>query len=367
MAWNFDDLTVRSGGAPSVATPCQLASHVFEAQGTQHVFYRTADGRIVELWWRGAEPPHWGYLTTQANGAPVAAGDPASHVFVAEGTQHVFYRTADGQIVELWWLGGEVPHWGYLTTPSNGAPVAAGDPTSHVFDAEGTQHVFYRSTGSQIIELWWSGGAAAQANNLTVSSGGAPPADGIPASHVFFAEGTQHVFYHAAGVEEVSEVIELWWRPGQRAQFVKLSERSGAPRAASDPISHVFAAESTQNVFYQSVDGGLIELRWFGPTPPWRDLLSGLGAAEGIVGKPASHVFPAKNVEHVFYVGADLHIRRFGMRGDETPALQDLVIASGGCPLAVGSPTSHVFNTEGTQHVFYTTADDHIIELWSRD
>ena len=78
------------------------------------------------------------------------------------------------------------------------------------------RHECYRSTGSQIIELWWSGGAAAQANNLTVSSGGAPPADGIPDSHVFFAEGTQHVFYHAAGVEALSEIIELWWRPGQR-------------------------------------------------------------------------------------------------------------------------------------------------------
>ena len=55
------------------------------------------------------------------------------------------------------------------------------------------------------------------------------------------------------------------------------------------------------------------------------------------------------------------------MRGNQRPALQDLVVASGGCPLAVGNPTSHVFNTEGTQHVFYTTTDDHIIELWSRD
>jgi hypothetical protein len=38
------------------------------------------------------------------------------------------------------------------------------------------------------------------------------------------------------------------------------------------------------------VDGGLIELRWFGPTPPWRDLLAGLGRAQGDLSKPASHV-----------------------------------------------------------------------------
>jgi hypothetical protein len=30
-------------------------------------------------------------------------------------------------------------------------------------------------------------------------------------------------------------------------------------------------------------------------------------------------------------------------------------------------PTSHVFNTAGTQRVLYTAGDDHIIELWSTD
>jgi hypothetical protein len=44
-----------------------------------------------------------------------------------------------------------------------------------------------------------------------------------------------------------------------------------------------------------------------------------------------------------------------------------LVIASGGCPLAISGPASHVFNTDGTQHVFYTTSADHVIELWSTE
>jgi hypothetical protein len=67
----------------------------------------------------------------------------------------VSYRAADGEaggkLVELWWKGGETPHWGYLTTPGNRAPLAAGDPASHVFDAEGTQHVFYTSVDSGLM------------------------------------------------------------------------------------------------------------------------------------------------------------------------------------------------------------------------
>ena len=80
MAWNFDDLTAGSGGAPPVASPCKLASHVFEAQGTQHVFYRAADQRIVELWWRGGEAPRWRHLNKTGSVAATAPVEPASHV-----------------------------------------------------------------------------------------------------------------------------------------------------------------------------------------------------------------------------------------------------------------------------------------------
>ncbi len=60
----------------------------------------------------------------------------------------------DGHIIQLWWAGGEAPHQVDLTNVSGGAPLAAGDPTSHVDDAAGTQHVFYRFTDGHIIELW---------------------------------------------------------------------------------------------------------------------------------------------------------------------------------------------------------------------
>src|SRR5262249_9803621 len=154
----------------------------------------TPVGHVVEIWWRPGERPRWGDLTVASRGAPPAEDGVASHFFAAEGTQHVFYRTHDGTLIELWWRGGERPHWGALTQFGS-APKAVGTPVSHVFSDEGTQHVFYRTGGDQIIELWWAGAAAAKAENLMIEARGAPPAISDPVSHVFQPEGTQHVFY----------------------------------------------------------------------------------------------------------------------------------------------------------------------------
>jgi hypothetical protein len=45
MGWNQGDLMVTSDGAPLVASPARLASYVFAAEGTQHVFYNSVHER----------------------------------------------------------------------------------------------------------------------------------------------------------------------------------------------------------------------------------------------------------------------------------------------------------------------------------
>ena len=50
---------------------------------------------------------HWGNLTTESGELDnEVAGTPTGHVFDSDGTQHVFYRTSDGELMELWWTGG---------------------------------------------------------------------------------------------------------------------------------------------------------------------------------------------------------------------------------------------------------------------
>ena len=86
-------------------------------------------------------------LTNAAGGSPQAVGNPKGYMFNAKGTQHVIYRGESGSIHELW-LGSSGWQHNELTLtggPTNHPPSAASDPKGYVFEAQGTQHVIYRS------------------------------------------------------------------------------------------------------------------------------------------------------------------------------------------------------------------------------
>jgi hypothetical protein len=90
---------------------------------------------------------------TASAAAPAAVGDPSGYMFDAQGSQHVVYRSGDGHIHELYWLDAAW-HTDDITA-SAAAPAAVGDPSGYMFDAQGSQHVVYRSGDGHIHELWW--------------------------------------------------------------------------------------------------------------------------------------------------------------------------------------------------------------------
>ena len=266
---NQGDLMPATSDPQLLAALGPPTSHVFKADRTNHVFYRTLNNHVAELSWRGNEVPRQRDLTIAQNGvAPLAESNLSSYVFGAEGTstQHVFYNSG-GHIIELSWLGGSgTPQWRDLNATATGrAPPALGRPTNHVFEFENTQHVFYVADNGHIIELWWRPGEAPHPEDLTERSG-APPLEVESAfeltSHVFDFENTQHVFY----VADNGHIIELWWRPGEAPHPEHLTERSGAPplEVESALISHVFKKERTQHLFYVSYGGHINEL-WSQP------------------------------------------------------------------------------------------------------
>jgi hypothetical protein len=317
-----------------------ITSHVFDQENTQHVFYQASNGHIFELAWTGGEQPNPRDLS-DGNGAPLAfpsflqpANPLTSHVFSDDLSQHVFYTSNQGHLIELWWRPSDVvPHVKDLNLRS-GAPLPNLGPVasaSHVFgNPQGnTQHVFYMS-GGHIIELWWVAGdedpkwrsLTAVATNKNNSK--ALFAICSPASHVFTADPdgpSQHVFYVAEnGQLNSGPLIELRWHTTPEApEWRNLSELSMAPLPVALPFasavhSHVFDAAGihTQHAFYltdfgtRSLTGFVSELSWGSsdeaPTFVGLNVASG-GAPDArlLAYRLTTHVFKAERTRHVFY------------------------------------------------------------------
>jgi hypothetical protein len=283
---------------------------------------------------------------------------------------------------ELWWTGSADLQWDDLLHDHPGAVALLSDPlqppASHVFRAEGTQHVFCRGSSEEfsdhVFELWWRGGDPVNVNNLMVQSGEPTVGATSLTSHVFEAEGTQHVYFTMfghIGQEQVDgHVGELWWRRGESPHLEDLTARSSARTLASPGLaSHVVEEAGTQHVFYVA-GKDVIELSW-GGGHDWRERnlsqSSSPGPAEPATSQPASHFFTNDRTHHVFYTADNGRIMELSFRTGEDPVFRDLSGASVGdgvAPVAVSAPTSHVFDAELTQHVFYTGENGHVIELW---
>jgi hypothetical protein len=301
--WHHNDLTTATGSPISAGLP---AAYIFAAQGTQHVFYwGENDGHLHELWW-DINGWHHNDLTT-ATGAPAPADLPTAYFFLGQGTQHVNYLGGDSHINELWWdLNGW--HHNDLTA-ATGAPLPgprggvnpAGTPTGYAFTAQGTQHVVYRGDDSHIYELWWDFHGW-HYNDLTTAAG-APLAGqdgaggGDPTGYIFDAQGTQHVFY----VGSDQHIHELWWDINGW-HHNDLTAATSAPLAYGHLTGYVFAAQSTQHVFYQDTGGLIHELWWDITGWHYNDISAATGAPKSQT-PPGGYVFTAQGTQHVIYEG----------------------------------------------------------------
>jgi hypothetical protein len=384
MPWHPHNLT-EHGETPSVNGPA--VSHVVTAERTQHVFHRGLGYEsqvLVELWWRPGEKPQWGVLGT-GSGAEISVfgGWLASHVVESDGTQHVFVDdNADVHPYELWWRGTAPDRAGDLSKQA-GQPMLSGGPlASHVFVGEGTQHVFTTVSGEidgvpvdgHVCEFFWRGGEPARVVDLTMRAGGAPtPNPGTQlASHVvegpYTAERSQHVFYLAG-----REIFELSWGADAATTVRGLIGSASGERgaAAHPPASHV-DPDGTQHLFYAATDGHLFELTWQGDQDPvGRELTAhstGIGPVPNALTGPASHLFPAEGTHHIYYVSNEQHIIEMWWYPGQDPHHEDLTAQTGAPPAFSHRPASHVFvdvtNQQATQHVFYTSTTAYLIELW---
>jgi Repeat of unknown function (DUF346) len=152
----------------------------------QHVFYRGSDGAINHIFWHPSNQlfhDQW----TQLTGAPAAAGDPATMVWPNQ--QHVFYRGMDGAIDHIFWDAPSNQLFHDDWTESTGAPAAAGDPATMVTTVgrgwSNQQHVFYRGTDGAINHIFWDAPSNQLFHDEWTESTGAPAAAGDSATMVW--------------------------------------------------------------------------------------------------------------------------------------------------------------------------------------
>ena len=299
-----------------------------------------------------------------AMGAYPAGSDPMGYVF--HDIPHVVYRATTDQVVELYWSPNPaVWHLGGSSTPD----LAVGDPVGYVFN--GTQHIMFRGAGAldgYIFEMFWVDEPPPRPprwdiNNLTNLTG-SPLAAGDPMGYVFRFKGTQHVVYRGTD----GHIIELYWSPNPpRWGFYDISNAAGGPQAAGDPMGYEFSF--CQHVVFRGMDGHIYELYWNPDSANWsRTDLTSLTGAVLAAGDPMGYVFDGS--QHVVYRGTNGHIiELYWIPNPARWSSYDLTDATG-APLAAGDPMGYLFPdsapnmTHNRSHLVYRGIDGHINELY---
>jgi hypothetical protein len=315
--WDPSSGTWRAGGeltggvgAPSVYQFTRLAGYYFPEQQTMHIDYMAGDlsGNIIEIY-RDADGWHTTNLSTSAHETVQAVDGPSA--FVLEGLQQVFFRGTDQHVQELWW---DVQGWHARDLTSiAGGPLCVSAPASYGFAGQSTQHVVYVAPGAGALsgpvhELWRdSGGNWHDGGNLTTITGAPLPAVGTPAGYAFEAEFTQHVYYRGTD----GNIHELRWATATNGwhYWGKPTQLTGAPLASGDPAGYVFDAQNTEHVVYLGVDGHIHEL-WRISGGAWNhnDLIARTGAPPA-ASDPVGYVFDYfAGTQHVAYTSTDRHV-----------------------------------------------------------
>jgi hypothetical protein len=315
--WHFKNLMNEAQGAPPAMSSAAPTAFAFEAEQTQHVLYRASDNHIHELYWNGS----WNHNDlTNNTGAPNISGQAYGWEFVTGGRQQVVFMGADNLVHLLTRGYAGNPQWQHQALATAGDPLCAVSPGGYPFEAARSQHVNYRSDDSGDLRLYeivqdpntgkWGtpidmgkgltgvpqviddqhrgfadeGSGVRYVNflgddysiyeysftgswnltNLTQSCvppaplayAGFRPAPYMFASSATVPAATQHSIYIGA-----NQIQELWRYAGQTWNENALSGVFDE-MLSNSPSAFVDTTASTQNVFFATSAGEIIELRW---------------------------------------------------------------------------------------------------------
>jgi uncharacterized repeat protein (TIGR03803 family) len=175
------------------------------AAGLNFVVYRSKNnGEILSVYWSEGAPSGLDRLSVVA-GTPPAAGDPFGYHTAHDDTVQIVYLANDGHIYELYSTRNETIRGWDITPPD--APSATGNLAAYYSAGTNTKHVFYRSADKQLHEIWWVPGGGTPAHVNLTERFGAPPAADRPAAFTVEGPKSQHVAYRGTD----NHIYEVIW------------------------------------------------------------------------------------------------------------------------------------------------------------
>jgi len=374
----FALLVLGLAGAPCLAADEKAADGKYQGtfaaysrddNNTQHVFYRNNEGNIIEMWAKYGDTAGWSAKDlTQAAGAPKAASTPVAYFVKDNNTQHVIYRGDDGNLTELFYNDSQ-KKWEHVNlTAKTGAPKAAGTPTGYRTDNDSAQHVVYRSTDGDVIELFNATTKDSKGwgfKNLTGETK-APKAEGNPYGYFLKYNNTQHVVYRDQS-GDVNELFHL--EKAERWGHTSLMAQGKFPKAASDPVGYVVMNDNTQHVIYRTDGGEIIELYHVpkGTSTGWHsNNLTGAAKATKAAGRPFGYFVNDNRTQHVVFRDTEGNVQEMYLKeGQDRWAFNNLSALTK-APKAASDPAGYYLDKNDTQHIVFRTTDGEICELYHR-
>jgi hypothetical protein len=236
-----------------------------DSSNVGHVIFRGSNGELHELFSPiGGGPVGYANLTRAARrnpasmSPPSALGNPSAYF---SGTNIVIFHGDDGHIWALHWDDNGV--FAEDISGFTNSPLAAGDPCAVYIPALDLNQIVYRTAAGELIELFWQGVTAATGWSISQAAAPSVPGGTVPLSQVdpvLFhnpATNTKHVIYQANGY-----VMELSWTLGTLSPRFKNLTIAGVATVLAKAVTRpaAFVAGATVHVPFRGADNHVYEI-----------------------------------------------------------------------------------------------------------
>ena len=248
------DRSAQFGTPPAAGAPTAC---VIPGLGVHNIAYRDTSGRLHELW-RDAQGAHrHDESHRECRGSDGPRKSVRLRRYEQEHRDPAVSRWRRNRAQSL--LVDRPRAAPTISAAPPGRQRAAGDPVGYYAAATDTHHVIYRTSNGHLHELWWIGVAPVAYGGDFTALASAPPATGQPSAFVN-GSGDNFVIYRAVGN---NHILSLYWSTGAAA-LEDLSGFAGTPPATGEPFAYYTAHNDTHQIVYRGNDGHLWELYWPG-------------------------------------------------------------------------------------------------------